>query len=107
MLPVLENCENCGACCQTVSAPPFRIDAERNELEERGVPEDLAKELMPVWEVRLYISESPCLWFDERTQGCGHYELRPQACRDFELNSPSCLAIREMYGVDVGQNPST
>lgn len=93
--PVLNSCDGCGACCRTVSVPPFRIDHLVNEPFERNVPKELIDGFLPAWEVRLFVTESPCLWFDEATLRCRHYELRPQACRDFELNSPSCIAVRQ------------
>lgn len=93
-LPVLESCDDCGACCRTVSVPPFRIDHTVNEPEEKGAPEGLLEELLPAWELRLYVSAGTCLWFDEQTLRCRHYDLRPDAGREFEINSPSCLAVR-------------
>ena len=99
-LPVIETCDGCGACCLTVSAPPFQIDYVRNELTEKQVPPELQKTLLPAWEVRLHVTDGPCLWYDEQTQRCGHYDLRPDTCRAFEINSPSCRAVREEYGID-------
>jgi len=95
-LPILESCDGCGACCRTVSVPPFRIDHVVDEPHERQVPQDLIEEFLPAWHVRLFVEASPCLWFDEATRLCRHYELRPQACRDFERNSPSCCEVRKM-----------
>ncbi|WP_437224462.1 YkgJ family cysteine cluster protein [Planctomicrobium sp. SH661] len=98
-LPMLESCEGCGACCRTISAPPFRIDHTVNEPRERGVPQDLIDEFLPTWEVRFQvITDRPCLWFDEETLRCRHYDIRPSACREFELNSPSCIGVRHEYG---------
>jgi len=96
-LPILSSCEGCGACCRTVGVPPFRIDYLVNEPQARHVPQPLIDEFLPAWEVRLYVTESPCLWFDSLTARCRHYDLRPQACRDFELNSPSCVEVRKEY----------
>lgn len=98
-LPVLDSCEGCGACCRTVSVPPFRIDHLVDELTEKQIPASLREEILPWWEVRLQVTGGPCLWFDERTLRCRHYDLRPDACRDFELNSPSCSAVRQEYQV--------
>lgn len=97
-LPILESCEGCGACCRTISAPPFRIDHLRNEPQERGVPQHLIDEFLPAWQIRFQVSDVACMWFDETTLQCRHYEIRPTACRDFELNSPYCHAVRDEYG---------
>lgn len=79
--------------------PPFQQSAGRDELREKGVPDALRTELLPLWEVRLQVPEAPCLWFDALTLCCRHYDLRPDACRDFEINSPACRASREKWGV--------
>ncbi len=99
MLPVLKNCEGCGACCQHMIVPPFIINATQNEPQQRGVPTELLEELLPLWEVRFHLKERPCVWYVPETKQCRYYELRPQACRDFELNSPSCHACREKHGI--------
>lgn len=96
-LPLLQNCEGCGACCHTVSAPPFRIDHEVDEPRAKGVPQALIDEFLPAWRVRLVSTAAPCVWYDETTRRCRHYDLRPDACRDFELNSPSCIAVRRQF----------
>jgi Fe-S-cluster containining protein len=100
-LPVLECCDGCGACCRTVTFPPFRIDASVNEALESGVPQHLLEEFLPYWSVRFSLDASHCLWFDEQTRRCRHYELRPQACREFEINSRSCQAVRTEFASGV------
>lgn len=104
-LPILDSCEGCGACCYTVSVPPFRIDSVCNEPEQRQVPAALIEEFLPRWEVRLFVEESPCLWFDTQSLRCRHYHLRPQACRDFEINSPSCIEVRHQF--NHGKEPNS
>jgi Fe-S-cluster containining protein len=49
--------------------------------------------------------EMPCLWFDEETGRCRHYEHRPTACRDFEPGSLSCVEHREQRGI-AGPHPT-
>jgi Fe-S-cluster containining protein len=102
-LPVLESCDDCGACCMHMVAPPFVINAQRNEPEEKGVPENLLSELLPRWQTRLVVPESACCWFDADSLRCRHYDIRPDACRDFAINSPSCHASRAKWG--VGNTP--
>lgn len=38
-----------------------------------------------------------CLWLDEATSRCKHYEYRPTLCREFELGGDVCLSVREVY----------
>ena len=42
-----------------------------------------------------------CVWFDETTKRCQHYEYRPDACRTFEVGSDPCRMSRWDVGVDV------
>jgi uncharacterized protein len=67
------------------------------EARRKGVPRELIEQILPTWEVRLHLPESPCLWFDPATARCRHYRFRPDACREFEINSPSCVACREKW----------
>ncbi len=96
-LPIIESCAGCGACCRQTTLPPFVINRTRNEARERNVPRPLLDELLTLWSARLDLPESPCLWFDEESGLCRHYDLRPQACRDFERSSPSCHAVRTKF----------
>jgi len=44
-----------------------------------------------------------CLWFDEETRKCMHYDLRPDVCREeVVVGDESCLWWREQFGVDTG-----
>ncbi len=86
-LPVI-TCENCGACCSTQGTPPFSWTGDDRP------PPDL------VWDVKRhggrYDASLPCLWFDEKTKLCLHYEARPEACRS-EVNPGDevCLNFRK------------
>jgi Fe-S-cluster containining protein len=99
LLPVLESCDGCGACCRHMIVPPFVLSGGRNEAAEKGVPSALIDELRPLWDTRLLLPESPCLWFDETTLRCRHYDLRPDACRDFERNSDPCRECRRKWDI--------
>jgi Fe-S-cluster containining protein len=101
LLPLLESCDGCGACCRHLVVPPFVLSGGRNEALEKGVPSDLLAELEPLWQVRLQVPEAPCTWYDAATARCRHYDLRPDACRAFEINSPHCHASREKWGVTM------
>ncbi|MEW4490986.1 YkgJ family cysteine cluster protein [Thalassoglobus sp. JC818] len=99
-LPIVENCDGCGACCSVVPVPPFVMQNGTHEAVTIGVPEELLQEVLAVWDLRLYLPPDFCMWFDVERKVCRHYEYRPQACRNFELNSPACHATREMMHID-------
>ena len=99
-LPPLTTCDGCGACCRHMIVPPFVLSGGRNEAQEKGVPQPLLEELMPIWRVRLQLPESACIWYDEFTARCRHYELRPDACRAFEINSGPCRESRRKWGLE-------
>jgi len=37
---------------------------------------------------------SPCLWLDQETLKCKHYDQRPEICRDFVRGGEECLRVR-------------
>jgi Fe-S-cluster containining protein len=41
----------------------------------------------------------PCLWLDEVSGRCKHYEWRPQICRDFLPGTPACHNWRGEFGL--------
>lgn len=46
----------------------------------------------------------PCLWYDEASKRCKHYEHRPDVCRDPEVMSPgnpACLASRKHFRIPL------
>jgi Fe-S-cluster containining protein len=126
-LPVL-NCDGCGACCMHMGYPPsypafFKRD-ETNRLlplrerkrmgfEETGVrweeiPRGVRRHLgqyfldVDVKEVRenLSFAGKPCIWWDQHTRKCKHYEIRPSICRDFEVGAEDCLRFRDERDID-------
>lgn len=99
-LPVIENCDNCGACCLQVLAPPFFINDERNEAIEKGVPDDQVQQIVALLFGTSTMERSPCLWYDPQTRGCRHYEQRPDDCRAFEIGSHLCRHHRRSAGID-------
>ena len=98
-LPIIPACDGCGACCRHMIVPPFVLSGGSNEALEKGVPQSEIDELLPTWQLRLELPESPCLWYDAATARCRHYDWRPEACRAFEINSGSCHASRTKWGV--------
>ncbi len=101
-LPVILSCDDCGACCQVVTSPPFvrrfagegeeaweRLRWDRPKLREEFLAAERAREA-----AGLPSFGSPCLWYDVETRRCRHYDFRPQACRVFEVDSVDCRGAR-------------
>ncbi len=107
-LPVIGSCDDCGACCQVVTLPPYYrvFDEGGEEAWERLRWErpDLLAEFLAAYKARrsggspLY--GDPCLWFDPLTGRCRHYDHRPRACREFEVGGEDCRDARRRAGVD-------
>jgi Fe-S-cluster containining protein len=98
-LPVL-NCDDCGACCQYMGAVPTAM-LDRDGFTPipgcKPLPEWLKAELRADWEWVNRTGRSdfePCIWFDQETRRCKHYEYRPEVCRDFEVGEEACLRWR-------------
>ena len=120
-LPIVTSCDGCrGSCCRQQSSPPgylYLIVLERRgELDRREVerawPGDLARIASLTAEVRAELDaylerckrepprgETPCIWLDEETGRCRHYEHRPSICRDLAVGSEGCLHWRKEYGI--------
>ena len=90
LLPVIESCDDCGACCMKTPVPPFEpgeeavwdvTDVQRKPIEERVAADQ-------------HFDDLPCVWFDLNTRRCLHYEQRPEACRRFEIGSDLCRLSR-------------
>ena len=117
-LPLLDSCENCGACCSLQGAPPdyvalrlnphfandpsFAEDADRlaqlsgeaEELLDRYLRQSAAAEIP---------TDGPCVWLGPASLQCRFYEWRPSTCRVFELNSPGCHIYRKLCGVTASE----
>jgi Fe-S-cluster containining protein len=91
-LPVI-SCDGCGVCCSHIGNPPFM------GFEVYDLPEDLRDEMLRVSAAREEMA-LPCLWLDQTTKKCSHYEHRPSVCRDYEMGGPACLLMREATGID-------
>lgn len=50
--------------------------------------------------------DSPCIWLDEATGKCKHYEIRPDVCREFEVGNISCRMLRKEVGLTVNGMPT-
>ena len=95
-LPVIDTCDDCGACCMDNGLPPFK-DGELELL-----PEDIQGE------VALYNAAGrqrgmPCVWLDCNMK-CSKYKHRPKVCRDYEVGCHSCRTVRYQFGIDGGED---
>lgn len=106
-LPVVTNCDGCGACCTGQAALPvnmvgstFRMPScspplpPELEAELREAAERFEREGWPA-------DGTPCIWYDAEARRCRHYEHRPTLCRDeVEPGDDACRRWRRASGVD-------
>lgn len=114
-LPIL-NCDNCGVCCMEQESPPGYLamltigeaypasQADWDRL--AGMPDVLLTELLDYLEHLRTHNTHPnkgiCLWFDEATKRCNHYELRPDTCREVvQCGDEHCRGWRDAYNIGV------
>ena len=103
-LPIL-NCDNCGACCLQQESPPgflsILVYGEQGANCEADIerfnampPESLAELHEYAKHMRddgIHPNNSICLWLDETTMKCRHYDIRPEVCRtQVILGDESC-----------------
>jgi uncharacterized protein len=109
ILPIIDSCECCGACCLVVTRPPFlRVFEERGEEAWERLKwdrPDLASEFLAD-EAARRVSHgpfygTPCFWFEPATGRCRHYDWRPKACRAFEVGSEDCRDARRRAGAGI------
>jgi len=105
------NCDGCGACCLEQQSPPgyiaiilgYEMDAADMKRVEALAPE-LRRELLDYIEIMDVADDHPnndiCLWFDEETRKCKHYDIRPSICREVLLpGDDGCLRWRKLYKI--------
>lgn len=103
-LPLVTNCDNCGACCTEQEALPVGW-----YLGSLGDPTTLPSELLA--ELKAMAEEfnktgwpkgTACVWYDAETKRCKHYEYRPETCREENVvpGNESCLRWRKLKGID-------
>ena len=96
LLPILESCNDCGACCCHTPLPPFQPGED--------IVREVPAELMELIHVRIALDQQfdllPCVWYDAVLRNCRHYELRPTACRDFQIGSDLCRLSRWDEGIE-------
>jgi uncharacterized protein len=96
-LPIIENCNSCGACCQLTPVPPF----QPGEDIMKDVPDELMQPSRDRVAADQHFDRLACVWYDPELAQCRHYDLRPDACRKFEINSDLCHGARWDVGVDL------
>ncbi len=106
-LPVIDSCDDCGACCRVVTLPPFvrHLDGTGEEAWERlgWDRPDLKAGVMD--RIRALRSGgeatfgSACSWYDDESGRCRHHEYRPAACRAFAIGGVDCRDARRRAGV--------
>lgn len=96
------SCDGCGACCMEQAgfpaswyvAPggPMGSTASGDPL-----PHEVERELrgcVAVW-LKIGFPVGPCIWFDQETRKCRHYEHRPSLCRDgVKVGDEACMNWR-------------
>lgn len=124
-LPLVTNCDDCGACCTHIGTPPAFFSAYASPKHDgvfltdqddwqywQAMPESLRQEMRDFYASQDHLdvtecrSESglPCLWYDAATRRCRHYEYRPQVCREYEVGEESCLEHRRRCGIGGDQS---
>jgi Fe-S-cluster containining protein len=107
VLPVLDSCEGCGACCRVVTLPPFRrVFNEAGEDAWERLRWERPDLLLGILEAERALKErgepsfgAPCLWYDAVTRRCRHHDLRPRDCREFAIGGQDCHDARRRAGV--------
>jgi Fe-S-cluster containining protein len=97
ILPVIESCDGCGACCFEQASPPGYLYILVNPGDYSGseFAEDAERLKHLPTEARLALDkyrddllagrsrgDGACIWLDPITRKCRHYEHRPSICRD-------------------------
>jgi len=114
-LPIIESCDNCGACCFEQQSPPgyVMLLSQPDFADDPGPFEDDVERLLQlpeeaITELRSYLKQllsgnepedQACIWLNHETNQCRFHDLRPSVCRDLKLNSEDCHGRREAYGI--------
>ena len=124
-LPVIDNCDGCGACCQHMGTPPLYVVFfaenppewwvkmwEEAEPYFRDLPGEARRELADYYAgvVRGEVTDrtggrEPCLWYEAATRKCRWHAWRPTICRDFEVGGVDCRRWRRRRGIDPDGPP--
>ncbi len=113
-LPIIADCNNCGACCMHMRTPPHIVGLNSDGSWHNyggSSQDDFLRLMVAPAEARQAIvdrlnasyddvpDESPCAWLDLETKKCRWHDHRPDVCRDFDVGGESCLATRSACGI--------
>ena len=97
-LPIIDSCDDCGACCMGMCSPPF---ITKDDPEYKALPGDVKASYdrgMEGREAANWVDNVPCFWLNLETRKCTHYEHRPEVCRNgLVRNDHGCHAWREEF----------
>lgn len=111
-LPIIQSCNNCGACCMEQESPPgylsilvYGEDGANSQADLdrfNAMPQRLRKELEEYHSDMVAGLDHPksgvCIWFNEHTRQCKHYDLRPDVCREeIQVGDDACRGWRDVY----------
>ncbi len=106
-LPVISNCDDCGACCTGQSALPIHLLGGGVFTMPGCSPltDELRLELQQTierFEAEGWLADdSPCIWYDAEAKRCKHYEHRPTICRDeVKPGDEACRRWRRSLKID-------
>jgi Fe-S-cluster containining protein len=105
-LPLITNCDSCGACCTGQAALPVHLVGTHFRSEAVSpLPESLQAELRAAIETFQRdgwpADGTPCMWYDAEKKQCKHYEHRPVLCRDeVKVGDEACRRWRRSMGID-------
>lgn len=112
-LPIVNDCDNCGACCFEQGSPPGYLVIMSGSA---WAPVDVRRFAKVPAEAKAEIEayrkaliagtvegngDGPCCWLDRSTNRCRWYEHRPSICRELEPGSDGCHTWRAEYNIDV------
>jgi Fe-S-cluster containining protein len=93
-------CDNCGACCQHMGYPPFVGIFYDIDEEFTAIPEELKEPIRQAVHELRGDRGLPCIWLEQATKKCLHYEYRPSICQDFEPGCDECHDHRKLRGIE-------
>jgi uncharacterized protein len=106
-LPLIESCDDCGACCRVVTLPPFvrHLDGtgedgwERLRWDRPDLVAALRETIVSLKSTGGASFGTPCSWYDLDSDRCRHYDYRPAACRAFAVGGVDCHDARRRAGM--------